>query len=218
MNNLNSGYHGMSRSVRSHEAIQDFEMPLSLIDRSSVDDYIKKSHGLFTDVEIDMLREAPVSVWKYVAKMTTPTSWHHTGSKFAETNHYSLDTVADEIIDKGLAMIRRWMEADKELKARKKQHEMDGMKFGIVTTNIWGGTKRYPRVIGTETSAGVIVGTWLYTRPYFKENGSRSKIDVSGRNVKKVETFDSYTDLTKAHPEYKRTKKAFNDILKGVKK
>jgi len=43
MNNLNSGYHGMSRSVRSHEAIQEFEMPLSLINRQAVDNYIKRA-------------------------------------------------------------------------------------------------------------------------------------------------------------------------------
>lgn len=217
MNNLNSGYHGMSRSVRSHEAIQEFEMPLSMIDRQAVDNYIKKSHSLFTEAEIEMLREAPVSVWRYVAKTTTPTSWHHTGSKFAETNHYSLDVIADEIIDRGVASIRGWMRDEKETKARMKQREMDGMKFGIVTTNIWEGRK-HPRITGTETSAGVIVGKWLYTRPYFKENGTRSKIDVSGWNVTKLETFDSYTDLTKAHPEFKGTKKTFNDILKGVKK
>jgi hypothetical protein len=217
MNNLNSGYHGMSRSVRSHEAIQEFEMPLSLINRQAVDNYIKKSRTLFTEAEIEMLREAPVSVWRYVAKTTTPTSWHHTGSKFAETNHYSLDLVADAIIDRGLASIRRWMRDDKESKERIKQREMEGMKFGIVTTNIWEGRK-HPRITGTETSAGVIVGTWLYTRPYFKENGTRSKIDVSGRNVKKLEVFDSYTDLTKAHPNFKGTKKTFNDIMKGIKK
>lgn len=216
MNNLNSGYHGTSRSVRSHEAIRDFEMPLSMIDRAAVDHFIGKSHGFYTDAEIDMLREAPVSVWRYVAKMTEPTSWHHTGTKFAETNHYSLDALADKIIDHGIKAIREWMRDDRESKARRKQKQMDGMKFGIVTTNVWGGTKRHPRIIGTETSAGVILGTWLYTEPYFKENGTRSKIDVSGGNVRKVERFDSFTDLTKAHPEYKGTKKTFNKIMKGV--
>src|SRR5699024_1400610 len=41
---MNSGYVGFSRSVRSKAAIEDFEMPLSLINKKTIRDFLIKAH------------------------------------------------------------------------------------------------------------------------------------------------------------------------------
>jgi len=95
MMNHNSGYVGHARSVRSHEAIKNDELPLSQFNKDTIDCFLD-----YSKIEgIDRLRKCPVSLWKFVAKEVGASSWHHTGTYFNETNHYDLEEVAIEMLD-----------------------------------------------------------------------------------------------------------------------
>ena len=104
MFNVNSGYIGHSRSVRSSEALDQFEIPLSHFNRKHINDFLIELED--DDVSFDLsdenrkfLERLSVSNWKYIAKhYDLATSWHHTGKYFQETDHYSLYYLVDFII------------------------------------------------------------------------------------------------------------------------
>ena len=51
MFNKNSGYVGYSRSVRSQNAIEDYEVPLSFINKSLVENFLSEYDELYMYIE-----------------------------------------------------------------------------------------------------------------------------------------------------------------------
>ncbi|EAF1403351.1 hypothetical protein CH356_14685, partial [Listeria monocytogenes] len=89
------GYIGTKRSERSQDAIQDYEVPLNHFNKDLIQVFIDENEVY------DTLRTKTVRLWKFVATRAGATSWHHTGTYYNKTNHYSLEKVADELLQNG---------------------------------------------------------------------------------------------------------------------
>lgn len=95
--NRERGYIGISRSVRSQKAINSYEIPISMITRNLIDEFL--GYEIFTDDEISKLEKISVAKWKYVAKeRVNPSSWHHTSKFYNITYHYDLKTLSDKLL------------------------------------------------------------------------------------------------------------------------
>jgi hypothetical protein len=209
---MNSGYVGTTRSVRSYEAIQNNEMPLSQINKDAIETYLD-----YSDIDrVDVLRKQPVSLWKFVAKEVGASSWHHTGTYFNETNHYDLEEVAIEMLDNLMFYKNKY----EYLKREKKEKAMADLKYSVLDAQIWGGSKKHPQLLGEEHMAGVQKNDWFYPVAYTDDYPLNQKYNVNARKVTLHRTFESYAELVKEYPEFKNNSKYFNrkiKILKGVK-
>ena len=91
----NRGYIGSSRSVRSYNAIEDFEVPLSMFKKelieqflatykkwNEVNDYKLDDIIVINDIhpdDITFLKQISISEWKFIANTCGASSWNHTG-------------------------------------------------------------------------------------------------------------------------------------------
>lgn len=209
MFNVNSGYVGASRSIRSQEAIDSFEVPVSMINKSLIEDFLNESKEDFSKVDLNYLEKVSVSKWKYIAKeRVSASSWHHTSSYFNETNHYDLNTIAEKILE-----IKDTL--DEEYKAYQESRKKEGtdVKYGVIKVQVWGGSRKRPKLEGYKEVAGIVIGDWLFYKNNHSVNGSISKYKTTANKVEWLKEYDSYADLTKNHKEYKNTKKVFNNLI-----
>jgi hypothetical protein len=208
MFNKNSGYIGASRSVRSQEAIRSYEVPLSMINKALIEDFLDKQ-GDFTSEDMKFLSKTSAAKWKYVAsERMSASSWHHTSSYFNKTYHYSLYSVAEKILE-----IKDTLDADYKKYHDSKKKEVSDVKYGVIKVQVWGGSRKRPRLEGYEEVAGIIVGDWLFYRNNHFVNGSIGKYKITANKVEWLKEYDSYAELTKNHQEYKNTKKVFNSLI-----
>lgn len=206
MFNLNSGYVGASRSVRSAQAIASYEVPLSMINKSLIKAFLNESKDDFSKDELDYLAQVSIPKWKYVAKeRISATSWHHVGAFFCKTNHYDLNYVANKLLE-----IKDTL--DEEYQDSQKKEEIS-IKFGVIKVQVWGGSIKRPKLEGYDEVAGIVVGDWLFYKNNHLVNGSINKYKITANKVEWFKGYDSYSDLTKNHKEYKSTKKVFNKLI-----
>lgn len=76
-------------------------------------------------------------------------SWHHSSKFYNEVNFYSVDTDKIESI------------SEKELNellniSVKKEKEKE--VIGEITVQVWGGTRKHPKIIGYDTQKGIVKG------------------------------------------------------------
>lgn len=209
MFNVNSGYVGASRSVRSQEAVESYEVPISMINRKLIEDFLNESEEDFSKVDFNYLEKVSVSKWKYIAKdRVSASSWHHTSSYFNETNHYDLNVIAEKILE-----IKDTL--DEEYKAYQESQKKEGtdIKYGVIKVQVWGGSRKRPKLEGYEEVAGIVIGDWLFYKNNHSINGSISKYKTTANKIEWLKEYDSYADLTKNHKEYKNTKKVFNKLI-----
>lgn len=206
---MNSGYVGSKRSIRSYEAIQNNEMPLSQMNKDTIGTYLD-----YSDIDqVDLLKKQPIALWKFVAKEVGASSWHHTGTYFNKTDHYDLDEVAHELL-KNLAF---YQEKYAEHKRAKK---INGLNYCVLDAQIWGGSRNHPKLLGEEHLAGIQKGDWFYPVAYTDDYPMNQKYKVNGNKITFHQTFVSYSGLVKQFPEFKNNSKWFNrkiKILKGEK-
>lgn len=86
MYNRNRGYVGNSRSVRSEEAIMNNEVPMNMINMDKLGQVANEIEIPEVMEKVKLLTLAKFKTW------ISPSSWHHTGSYFNETNHYNLES------------------------------------------------------------------------------------------------------------------------------
>lgn len=201
----NKGYISYKRSVRSRDAIKDYIVPLSHINKSLINRFI--NHEDFSLEEKNILNEATVEKWKYIAKNIGTTEWHHTSSFYNETKHYDLIEIAQAILEKTL---------DKEFEKHKtKENRNKNFEYGVIKVNIWGGTKSHPKVVGHDDRFGIVIGNWLFYKKNTKDLDSKiSKYKIDSNNVVELKKYESYATLVKKHKQYKNTKKIFNRLIK----
>lgn len=205
---MNKGYVGYSRSVRSQSAIEDFEMPLSLMKKAVIQDFLMEVKEDFSPEELIFLKDLSVAKWKYVAKFhANASSWHHTGQFFNETDHYDLLTVANKIIDLKYELNDLYQE-------HKAEKQNIDMQFGVINVEVWGGSRRSPRLLGDETVAGIVINDWLYYKLDHDKDSSTFRFKTMANKVIWFKEYDTYEDLVKHHKTYKNTKRVFNKIIK----
>lgn len=202
---MNSGYVGFSRSVRSKAAIEDFEMPLSLINKETIRDFLKEYQEEFKQ-ELVFLEKLSVEKWKYIAKEhTSPASWHHTSSYFNETDHYDLYDIANNIIQ---------MKNEIDTLFNNYKNKDNAYKYGVMKVQIWGGSRKRPKLEGHEVVSGLVIGKWLHYKSGHQKDGSTAKYKVDANKVEWLDEYDSYDELIKEHKAFKSTKRVFNRIIK----
>ncbi|EDN8351805.1 hypothetical protein GT375_14145 [Listeria monocytogenes] len=199
------GYIGTRRSERSQDAIEDYEVPLNHFNKGLIQAFIDENE------EYDTLRTKTVRLWKFVATRVGATSWHHTGTYFNETDHYSLEKVADELLRNGID----W---EKEYKTCVKQEQeiatSEPIFLSVIKVQIWGGSKKHPKLIGHEVVMGVKKKGWLYA----VSNATQSKYKLSANKVEmqKDYSLDDYSALTKVFSEFKAQKRVINKKVKEI--
>lgn len=92
-----TGYLNYSRSLRSQKAIDDYEVPISLINKTLIEDFMFENE--FSDSDEKYLSTLSISFWKFAAEKNGASSWHHTSKFFNETNHYNILNVANFILE-----------------------------------------------------------------------------------------------------------------------
>lgn len=204
---MNKGYIGYKRSVRSQEAIESFEMPLSMIKKDVIQEFIRQND------EYQSLNNVPVSLWKYVAKTIGSDSWHHTSSYYNKTNHYSLFSIADYLLEHDIDAIKADYQADKKAKQTKIDQELSDIELAVATVQQWGGTRRHPQLLGTKKVLGIKKGDWLYT----VSDSDQDKYNLYARKVESFDLFrltDYHSKLIKKYPEFKSMKRQINRMVK----
>lgn len=199
------GYVGMKRSVNSQFAIEDYEIPLTHFNKELIQDFIDKNE------EYEALRTRTVKFWKYVAERIGSTSWHHTGAYFNKTNHYSLSTVAEELLENEA----KWEEKYKAyLESEKESSTTENIFLSVINVQIWGGTKKHPKIVGYERVMGVIKGDWLHA----VSQAEQSKYKLSANKVEAQANFplEGYNELVKKYPDFKAQKRAINKKAKEL--
>lgn len=86
------GYINFSRSERSQQAIDNLEMPVSLVTKDVVKKVIRlalsEDYELISNEAAEVLRNTPVSlIKKYIKDRCIASSWHHTSNRYNETDH-----------------------------------------------------------------------------------------------------------------------------------
>lgn len=210
--NANSGYVGYSRSVRSQRAIEEYEVPLSHINRALIDDFLHDNEEEYRQY-FSMLENISVAKWKFVAtEVVGRTSWHHTSSYFNKTDHFCLFEVAEAIIDMGIEVLDSSYRKYRERKSNKK---LDNVVYGVMEVEIWDNSRRRrPRLIGHEIIAGIIDGDWLYYKPEHDRHRKTRRAKTSANRVVWLEQYESYEQLIKDYKEFKHTKRVFNTLVK----
>jgi len=209
MFDINRGYVGVSRSVRSQESIESYEVPISMINKYLIKAFLNEFEEEYSKEELSFLKKTTVSKWKYVAKeRVRASSWHHTSSYFNETNHYDLSSIADKLIEIKDSLDKEY----KEYQLSQKQTSIN-YKYGVIQVQVWGGTRNRPKLEGYKEVAGIIVGEWLFYKSNHHTGGHINKYKTTANKVEWIKVYESYADLTKNHSEYKKTKKVFNKII-----
>ena len=209
MFNMNSGYVGASRSVRSQEAVDSYEVPLSMINKSLIEDFLDEQEDFSSD-DLSFLNKTSVAKWKYVAnERISASSWHHTSSYFNKTDHYSLYAIAEKMLK-----IKDTLDYDYKAYCQSKKKDIPNVKYGVIKVQVWGGTRNRPRLEGYEEVAGIVVGDWLFYKNNHSINGVINKFKITANKVEWIKEYDSYADLVKNYKDYKNSKKVFNVLIK----
>lgn len=203
MFDLNSSYSAYSRSNRSREAIENYEIPLSLINKGLIDRFIHEYK------EYEILKNVPIYLWKYQAKLTGASSWHHTGTKFKKTDHYNLFKIGDELLSKNIDELKKDYKNEKKFN----EEQQKNYYYTVLYSQIWGGTRKHPKIIDYEYIAGIEVGDWVF----YKDYKSIKKAKTTANKIENIYRFNSYKELVKNFPQFKGTVKKFNEILKDKK-
>lgn len=148
------GYIRQSRSVNSMNAIEDYEVPMSMISKSLIDDLKTEEDVSSYDID-DKVFDLPVNIWKFGADKTGASSWHHTGKYFNCTLHYNLYEVA-EYLTTEYNGIRRQFKAYRDSLKQDKEESLKSLKLGYIAYAVWGGSRRHPRIVDHESTYGYI--------------------------------------------------------------
>lgn len=209
MFNQNKGYVGASRSVRSQEAIESYEVPVSMINKTLISEFLFDHEDDFSSKALKFLKSVSVAKWKYIAKDKVPsTSWHHTSSYYNRTHHYDLYTVAQELI-----RVKDTLQQDYKAYKQEKDQTVADIEFAVMKVQVWGGTRKRPKLEGFEEVAGIIIGDWLYFKDDHDIQKKVKRYKYIANKVEWVEKYASYETLIKKHKSYKNTKRVFNKLI-----
>lgn len=195
-----AGYHGYSMSNNAVEAYKSGEKPISKWTKSEILANIEKQiqSGIIPGFTMNP-RLIPASVLKEL--FLYKSSWHHTSSRYNHTNFYSYNDERLESLDD--YYLNRCIKDDTVMKENR-QKRNNTVQFGVITVQVWGGTRTRPKIIGYDTQAGIVKGDWLHYP------GGKYKTHAN-----KVEFFKilAWPDLIKQFPQYKGKK---SEILKAM--
>lgn len=212
--NKKGGYVGKSRSKRSAAAIDNYIVPVSMINKALINDFLDylesnigkpwRRKGLknikITKNHIDYLRKCKISLWKAVAKTLKPTEWHHTSRYYNKTNHYYLKEVASVLVQGNYP--KDILTKDKDVLC----------SYGVAKIQEWGGTVDNPIRLGLNFYAGIIKGDWIHCFKIGDDKLYRFKL--SANRTKYFKSFNSYSNLINMYPQFEGKEQQFLYIAK----
>lgn len=199
------GYIGTKRSERSQDAIEDYEVPLNHFNKDLIQAFIDENEAY------DTLKTKKVRLWKFVAARAGATSWHHTGTYYNKTDHYSLEKVADELLQNG----DEWEEQFKAyVKEEQETATSEPVFLSVIKVQIWGGSMKRPKLVGHELVMGVKKEGWLHA--VSKATQPKYKLSANKVEMQKHYSLEGYSALTKDFPEFKAQKRAINKKMKEM--
>jgi len=210
MKNINAGYVGAQRSVRSQQAIEDFKVPLSLIKRPLIEKFLNSHASDYSKEDLGFLKTVSVAKWKYLIKERGMgyDSQHHTSCWFNMTIHYDLEEIAEALVEEQVTLDKEY----KEYLSSKKKASKD-FKYGVIKVAVWGGTRNRPRFKGYEEVAGIIVGHFLYYKHHHKPNSIVKKLKTNAKKVRWLKDYNSYKALVTNYKKYENSEDVFQQLI-----
>lgn len=188
------GYIGNKRSERSLNAIENYEVPKSMINMKLINEMVEEEQ-----VEQQVLPKVQLMTLKVFKEWIKPASWHHTGSFFNQTNHYDLVEELDRLNELSNEEIKQIKE---EFKPSKKKD----IKYGWVLQQIWGGTVKRPKVVGETYYFGEIKGDYLTDK-----EGVKHKLSANKTIDHKI--FNTWQEAKKVSKKFTGNKTLKNDFV-----
>lgn len=189
-----AGYYGYSMSNNAVAAYEQGEKPFSKWTKREILEKIEDqmNDGIQPGFSVDPKK---ISAALLKELFLYKSSWHHTSSMYNVTDFYSfnderLETLDDEYLGNMMKAYQIMEENKKKSKER--------VEFGVITVTVWGGSRRRPRKVGTDTQAGVIKGKWLVYPD--------GKYKINANKVELFERFTTWSDLIKKFPQFKEQK------------
>lgn len=208
------GYIGSKRSENSLNAIEDFEIPLSMLNKSKIEEFKDslEDYGV-DDIDIKVF-SLNVSIWKYAAGIVGASSWHHTGKFYNQTNHYSLYKIANYLTE-NIEDIKDFYSVFLKKQNEDNLKENEKIEVGYIEYAIWGGTCSHPKIVGYDSTLGYVdrkgKTDWLVSI-------DGKKHDIYSNKVKTLIVSDDLKEFKKKVPE-KIDLRTFKKFLrnKGLK-
>jgi len=197
-------YNRNGRSILSQEAISNYQIPLTMIKRRIIEEFLEENQDRYSLGELGFLENTALPKWRYVAEERIV---HDEGILY-----HSLFDIAEELL-----AIRDLLETDfqeyKKRKARETEKLKNSFRYGVMQLRIFGKSKSGMKVIGREEVAGIIIGEWLYYKYNHKPNGAINKHRIDSGKVLRVKGYHTYEGLMRIHPKYERTEDIFEALI-----
>lgn len=187
------GYIGQSRSENSSNAIENFELPLSMINKGVLSDFEDELTYGSDGYEIDSkVFNLPLSIWKFGANKVGYSSWHHTGKYFNRTYHYDLYMVAEYLTEHYDTIRNDYKDYKAELK-KEKEKALSHVELGYIEYQVWSGSRRHPKIVDYSSAWGYIKSTskkdWLID--------GYDRFDISANKVVKCKVTSDLKEFKK---------------------
>ena len=91
------------------------------------------------------------------------------------------------------------------------------IKYGVITVEVWGGTRNYPKLEGYKEAAGIIISDWLYYKTNQSINGAVAKLKTNANKVEKLIIYNTYEELAECHKNYQNIKDVFDKLIEEKK-
>lgn len=183
------------RSPRSQEAIDNFRVPIVLINEETIRNFLDKcmEESTISKQDFKYMQRFSQGVWQYVSKECVKNEeWHHFGRYYSKVIHYDLAMTLRYILEHKNTIVKDYI-------AYKLSAEEDAVDFKSYPIckfayNIWGGPKRHPRIVDVEHKIGLDDGTGVY----YMERGQVKRKKWAGNNIyrhseKRYEELDEQT-------------------------
>lgn len=195
------GYIGQSRSNRSYEAIDNGEMPLSMLKKEYLDEIIE-------DNNLSNCSHLSVEFVKFVARRRGSSSWHHTGKFYNKTDHYDFVVILEKLNDLDIQnkYLEEFSEYKKAIKEEKinQQNIIDEILLVSFVEDIWEGTRNHPKKVSYDR-VGVMKGDWIYTDILYA--GNLKKVSATANKNHSIKVHKTVRTLACSEAEKEEIKK-----------
>lgn len=166
------GYIGYSLSANAQDSINNYELPVSRICKSIIQDFLKNTVD-FTQNEIEQLKKFKIKDWKQATGRIVASSWHHFSKAYNKIDCYNLKDIALNLLDEGKPVSQ-----DKKLG-----------DFYLIKYKEYKGT--YPRSIFVGEFNGIAyIKPATYMMDFIDKNGEKRKGKSDGNRYKIIQQIE----------------------------
>ena len=160
-----AGYHGFHMSNNAVSAYENGEKPLSRWTKTDILAAVKNAveNGEITlTCSMELLKKVPAKQLKTLC--LSRSSWHHTGSRYAKTDFYSIDAAqVENLTDSQLKEACLLQEETPPAEEKWKCAFLE-----------WKGSRKHPKAVEI-IETGIIRGNW-----FIRDDGTKKKTSAKG--------------------------------------